>query len=58
MRKYPTIIFVIAKIFIRRHQNKNIQKIADIILNEAIDSNFGNIKDYMSIIVLKSITKG
>lgn len=36
---------------------KNPQKIADIILNEAIDNNFGNVKDDMSVIVWKVIKK-
>ena len=36
---------------------KNPQKIADIILNEAIDNNFGNVKDDMSIIVWKVMKK-
>lgn len=31
----------------------NTKKIADIILNEAIDNNFGTIKDDMSVIVCK-----
>lgn len=35
----------------------NPQKIADIILNEAIDNNFGKAKDDMSIIVCKFIKK-
>lgn len=34
-------------------ENNNPQKIADIILNESIDNNFGKIKDDMSIIVCK-----
>lgn len=36
---------------------KNPQKIADIILNEAVDNNFGKIKDDMSVIVCKFIKK-
>ena len=36
---------------------KNPQKIADIILNEAIDNNFGNVKDDMSVIVWKVMKK-
>ena len=36
---------------------KNPQKIADIILNEAIDNNFGNVKDDMSVIVWKAMKK-
>lgn len=35
----------------------NPQKIADIILNEAVDNNFGKVKDDMSIIVFKLIKK-
>ena len=34
-------------------ETKNTKKIADIILNEAIDNNFGKIKDDMSVIVCK-----
>ena len=34
-------------------ETTNTKKIADLILNEAIDNNFGNIKDDMSIIVCK-----
>lgn len=36
-------------------ENTNPQKIADIILNEAIDNTFGKVKDDMSVIVLKLI---
>ena len=36
---------------------KNPQKMADIILNEAIDNNFGNVKDDMSVIVWKVMKK-
>ena len=35
----------------------NPQKVADIILNEAIDNNFGKVKDDMSVIVCKFIKK-
>ena len=35
----------------------NPQKIADIILNESIDNNFGKIKDDMSVLVCKLIKK-
>ena len=35
----------------------NPQKVADIILNESIDSNFGKVKDDMSVIVCKFIKK-
>lgn len=35
----------------------NPQKISDIILNEAIDNNFGKVKDDMSVIVFKLIRK-
>lgn len=38
-------------------ENNNPQKIADIILNEAIDNTFGKVKDDMSIIVCKFIHK-
>ena len=35
----------------------NPQKIADIILNESVDNNFGKIKDDMSVVVCKFIKK-
>ena len=38
-------------------ENNNPQKIADIILNEAIDNNYGKIKDDMSIITFKLTQK-
>lgn len=38
-------------------ETKNTKKIADIILNEAIDNNFGKIKDDMSVIVCKFMKK-
>ena len=38
-------------------ETKNTKKIADIILNEAIDNNFGKIKDDMSVIVCKFMQK-
>lgn len=38
-------------------ETSNPQKIADIILNEAVDNNFGKIKDDMSLIVCKLIEK-
>ena len=38
-------------------ENNSPQKIADIILNEAIDNNYGKIKDDMSVIVFKVISK-
>ena len=38
-------------------ETNNPQKIADIILNEAVDNNFGKIKDDMSILVCKLIIK-
>ena len=34
-------------------ETTNTKKIADLILNEAIDNNFGNKKDDMSVIVCK-----
>ena len=34
-------------------ETTNTQKIADLVLNEAIDNNYGTIKDDMSIIVCK-----
>ena len=34
-------------------ETTNTKKIADLVLNEAIDNNFGTIKDDMSIIVCK-----
>ena len=38
-------------------ETKNTKKIADIVLNEAIDNNFGKIKDDMSVIAYKFIQK-
>ena len=38
-------------------ETNNPQKISDIILNEAVDNNFGKIKDDMSILVCKLIIK-
>ena len=38
-------------------ETNNTKKIANIILNEAIDNNFGVIKDDMSIIVCKFLKK-
>lgn len=38
-------------------ETKNTKKIADIILNEAIDNNFGKTKDDMSVIVCKFMKK-
>ena len=38
-------------------ENNNPQKIADIVLNEAIDNNFGKIKDDMSVVVCKFVHK-
>ena len=38
-------------------ETTNTQKIADLILNEAIDNNFGTAKDDMSIIVCKFLSK-
>lgn len=38
-------------------QNTNPQKIADLVLNEAIDNNFGKVKDDMSILTFKLIKK-
>ena len=35
----------------------NPQKIADIILNESVDNNFGKIKDDMSVVACKFIKK-
>ena len=34
-------------------ETKNTQKVADIIMNEAIDNNYGIAKDDMSVIVFK-----
>lgn len=42
------------KILIRRHANNRCTKIADIILSEAIDNNYGKQKDDMTVIVAKS----
>ncbi len=38
-------------------ENTNPQKVADIILNEAVDNNFGKVKDDMSVLVYKLIKK-
>lgn len=36
---------------------EDVQKIADIIINEAIDNDFGKQKDDMTVIVVKTIKK-
>ena len=41
------------KNLLKRIQTENVQKIADIIISEAIDNNFGNAKDDMTIIVVR-----
>ena len=38
-------------------ETNNTKKIANLILNEAIDNNFGVVKDDMSIIVCKFVQK-
>ena len=38
-------------------ETNNTRKIANLVLNEAIDNNFGNIKDDMSVIVCKFVKK-
>ena len=38
-------------------ETNNTQKISDLILNEAVDNNFGTAKDDMSIIVCKFMKK-
>ena len=38
-------------------ENTNPQKIADIVLNEAVDNSYGNVKDDMSILACKFIKK-
>ena len=38
-------------------ENTNPQKCADILLNEAVDNNYGNIKDDMSVLAFKIIKK-
>ena len=45
------------KILLEDIETKNTKKIADIILNEAIDNNFGKTKDDMSVIVCKFMQK-
>jgi len=45
------------KYLIEDMANSNAKKMSDIILNEAIDNNYGNIKDDMSVIVCKFIKK-
>lgn len=41
------------KYLIEDIQNSNPQKIADLVINEAIDNNYGKVKDDMSILVYK-----
>ena len=38
-------------------QNSNPQKIADIVLNEAVDNGYGKVKDDMSVLVFKMLKK-
>ena len=38
-------------------ETTNAQKIADILLKEAIDNNYGKVKDDMTVIVTKIIKK-
>ena len=38
-------------------ETNNTRKIANLVLNEAIDNNFGNIKDDMSVVVCKFVQK-
>ena len=38
-------------------QNTNPQKVADLVINEAVDNNFGKVKDDMSILTFKLIKK-
>ena len=38
-------------------QNTNPQKVADLVLNESVDNNFGKVKDDMSILTFKLIKK-
>ena len=38
-------------------ETNNTQKIADMILNEAVDNNFGKAKDDMSVVVCKFMKK-
>ena len=38
-------------------QNTNAQKVADLTLNEAIDDNYGNVKDDISILTCKIVKK-
>ena len=40
-----------------REETEDAQKIADLILNEAIDNNFGVAKDDMSVIVCRFLHK-
>lgn len=41
------------KDILEKIQTENVQKIADIVINEAIDNNFGTAKDDMTIIVAR-----
>lgn len=43
--------------FIRNVNTNNVQKMADLIMNEAIDNSYGIAKDDMSVIVLKIVKK-
>ena len=45
------------KYLIEDIQNSNPQKIADLVINEAIDNNYGKVKDDMSVLVYKVIKK-
>ena len=38
-------------------QNSNPQKVADIVINEAVDNNYGKVKDDMSVLVCKLLAK-
>lgn len=46
------------KFLLEEIQTDDVQKIADIILNEAIDNNYGTQKDDMTVIVMKVKNKG
>ena len=41
------------KFLLEEIETDDVQKIADIILNEAVDNNFGNAKDDMTVLVIK-----
>jgi len=45
------------KEFLENINTNNVQKIADLIVSEAIDNSYGNVKDDITVIVAKIIKK-